>query len=200
VIAGDPLLGISPGAGWPVDRLIAQASRAAAGGLSTLLLREVGRSEAELVQIIEALGPILSLRLHVGHPAAARLARERGLSLHAPAWMPPSPLRPASQSAHDEAELARAFEAGCAMALVAPIFSPGSKPGDRRPTLGLLGLARLVAACPLPLFALGGVGPHNAGAMRQAGAAGVATITGIFGPADPAAQVQALRRAWAAGA
>lgn len=86
------------------------------------------------------------------------------------------------------------------MALVAPIFSPGSKPGDRRPTLGLEGLSRLVASSPLPLFALGGVGLHNAGALRQAGAAGVATITGIFGAADPAAQVDALRQAWAAGA
>jgi len=200
VITRDPLLGISPGAGWPATRLIAEASRAATGGLSTLLLREVGRDEAELVQILDALQPILTLRLHLGHPAAARLAGERGLSLHAPAWLPPSALRPRSQSAHNEAELTRAAEAGCAMALVAPIFSPGSKPGDRRPTLGLEGLSRLVASSPLPLFALGGVGLHNAGALRQAGAAGVATITGIFGAADPAAQVDALRQAWAAGA
>ena len=191
-----PLLGISPGLAWSAAALIAGALRAADGGLGALLLREAERDEAALERIVEALSPRLRLLLHLGNPAAARIAGERGLLLHAPAGWRSGVLRPSCQSVHDGAELAAAVEGGCAMVLAAPVFSPGSKPGDLRPTLGLPGLRALVRQSPLPVYALGGVGPHNAAALREAGAAGMATITGIFGPADPAAAARALIAAW----
>ena len=195
MIVDDPLLGISPGSAWSAADLIAGAQRAADGGLGALLLREVEREAAELERIVEALSPRLRLVLHLGNPAAARIAGERGLRLHAPDGADGGP-RPWSQSVHDGAGLQRAAARGCAAVLVAPVFSPGSKPGDLRPTLGLWGLRALVAQSPLPVYALGGVGPNNAAALREAGAAGMATITGIFGPADPAAAARALIAAW----
>lgn len=78
---------------------------------------------------------------------------------------------------------------GADLALVSPVFAPGSKPLDPRPTLGAAGYARLAAGLPCPAFALGGVTPENA---KTLAAPGLATITGVLHAADPAAAARAL--------
>jgi thiamine-phosphate diphosphorylase len=82
------------------------------------------------------------------------------------------------RSCHDADEL-RAAE-GCDWVIVSPVFATPSKPAAA--PLGEAGLARLVAASPAPVYALGGVGAHGARACFRAGAAGVAAIRALLAP------------------
>jgi thiamine-phosphate pyrophosphorylase len=67
---------------------------------------------------------------------------------------------------------------------VGPIFATATKP-DAAPALGLDGLAAVRAATPLPIVAIGGIGPDNAVAAVRAGADGVAVVSAICGASDP---------------
>jgi thiamine-phosphate pyrophosphorylase len=81
-------------------------------------------------------------------------------------------------------------QAGADLALLAPVFAPGSKPGDDRPTLGERGFFELAAQLDCPAFALGGIVPGRVAGLSAA--AGLATVSGVTGAADPAAAVTAL--------
>lgn len=78
---------------------------------------------------------------------------------------------------------------GADLALVSPVFRPGSKPDDSRPTLGVAGFERLARSLPCPAFALGGIDTTNAGSVK---AAGVAVISSVLRAADPKAAARAL--------
>ncbi|MBL8919759.1 MAG: thiamine phosphate synthase [Myxococcaceae bacterium] len=78
---------------------------------------------------------------------------------------------------------------GADLALVSPVFQPGSKPTDSRPLLGVDGYARLTSALPCPAFALGGIEPGNVADVR---APGVAVISAVLRATAPAAAAKAL--------
>ena len=77
-------------------------------------------------------------------------------------------------SCHGGEEVQKAVLAGASYALLGPVFATPSKPGAV--PLGLAALAEVCRRCPVPIFALGGVGRENAKDCIQAGAAGVAGI------------------------
>jgi thiamine-phosphate pyrophosphorylase len=116
--------------------------------------------------------------------------------LHLPASAPLAaevrPLLPAgrllSAAVHSEVEARAAARAD--LALVGPVFPPGSKPGDTRAPLGPGGLEALRAVLPCPAFALGGVTVENVG--RLSGVAGAAAIGAVMHASDPAGAVAAL--------
>ncbi len=89
----------------------------------------------------------------------------------------------------DEARLAE----GADLALVSPVYAPGSKPGDTRPPLGPEGFQALAATLPCPAFALGGVTPERAAQLT--GAQGFAVISAVLEAEDPATVARALLRA-----
>jgi thiamine-phosphate pyrophosphorylase len=71
---------------------------------------------------------------------------------------------------------ARAAEAqGAAYVGAGPIWATPSK-ADADPPIGLAGLRAVSAAVSIPVVAIGGVDPSNAGDCIRAGAAGVAVI------------------------
>ena len=119
-----------------------------------------------------------------------------GAHLHLPEDAPSAaecrPLLPAgrwiSVAFHDGTPLARAADAD--VALVSPVFTPGSKPGDPRPTLGPAGFQRIAASLPCPAWALGGVDASSAGALGTA--AGVAVISACWTAPDPREACRAL--------
>lgn len=99
-----------------------------------------------------------------------------------------------SVAVHDESEV----QEGAALALVSPVFSPHSKPGDTRATLGLEGFQRLAGKLDCPAFALGGVDAARARLLR--GAAGVAVIAAILEAPEPGEAARRLLEEIRAGA
>jgi len=195
------LLAITPGRGGDGHELIWQVGAMVAAGLRGLILREPGIEERPYVTLARALSHELGpgLVLHARNPTALHLAEIGAFGLHCPAgW----DLREARRrvrgllgaSCHDRAGLLAAQEAGCDYALLGPVFPPGSKPEDTRPTLGIEGFAQAVAGLEIPTLALGGMTPERAAAVAAAGAAGVAGIGGLFRPSGlPEDAAQAVR-------
>jgi hydroxymethylpyrimidine kinase/phosphomethylpyrimidine kinase/thiamine-phosphate diphosphorylase len=75
-----------------------------------------------------------------------------------------------------------------------PVFGTATKPDHAAP-LGWDGLARVVAAVPLPAVAIGGVKAEHAAQAFAAGAVGIAVVSAICGQPDPEAAARAVRRA-----
>lgn len=119
-----------------------------------------------------------------------------GAHLHLPASGPTvedvRPFLPAgrlvSVAVHDtaEAQLAR----GADLALVSPVFAPGSKPADTRAPLGPAGFQALMAALPCPALALGGITPERAILLPRA--QGFAVISAVLEALDPSEVARAL--------
>jgi len=87
-------------------------------------------------------------------------------------------------SAHNRDELAAAAAQGANFVTLSPVFPTDSKSGA--PSLGLESFADMASACPVPVYALGGVTAENAPACRDAGAYGVAVSGAIMAAPDPA--------------
>lgn len=92
------------------------------------------------------------------------------------------------------ADGARAARAGGADFVVAgTVWETASHPG--RPGAGT-GLVREIAALGMPTIAIGGVTAARAGRARDAGAAGVAVLRGVWDAPDPAAAVDDYLKQW----
>lgn len=136
-------------------------------------LAEVCRAAGAPLFVSRRLDVALAVDAHLHLPAYALRAAD--VRPHLPAG------RLVSVAVHDEAEALAA--AGADLALVSPVFAPGSKPTDTRPTLGPEGFHRLASAVPCPAFALGGL--DAARAQQLSGAAGVAVVSSVLAAADP---------------
>lgn len=79
---------------------------------------------------------------------------------------------------------------------VGPCFSTGNK-ADAGPALGTAGFGGLARLAPegMPVIGIGAITAANAGAIRRAGAAGVAVIGAVLGAADPEAAARELSAA-----
>ncbi len=75
--------------------------------------------------------------------------------------------------------------------IAGPVFETQSKPGYG-PVLGPEGLALIVAACPVPVVAIGGIDPQNASECQLAGVAGFAVMGGVMRSENPAEVVAQL--------
>lgn len=155
-----------------------------ARGVDGLLIRLLDTPDA-LSAVLAATPPGLAVLIRPASPAHTALAAARKLGLHLPSRTDPRPIRRQhpgllSAACHDRAELLRAEAAGVDMALLSPVFSPGSKPDDDRPTLGISGFLALSEAVSVPVLALGGITAARAATLRAAGAYGVAGISTYF--------------------
>ncbi len=83
-------------------------------------------------------------------------------------------------SCRDEADLARAGSLGLDFVTLSPVL--GGVGADATTRLGWSGFERLSRSSPLPVYALGGVGPSDLGCARERGGFGVAG-TRAFGAA-----------------
>lgn len=82
---------------------------------------------------------------------------------------------------------------GADLALVSPVWSPGSKPEDTRPPLGPEGFQDLARALSCPAYALGGVTASRAATLGPA-AAGVAVVSAVLQAPSPREAAIALLR------
>ena len=97
------------------------------------------------------------------------------------------------KSVHSVASAEGAAKQGVDYLIAGTIFASPSHP-DIAPQ-GLEWLREVCAAVSIPVIAIGGVTPENAGECLAAGAAGVAVLSAIMRAADPRAAAQAFREA-----
>ena len=76
-----------------------------------------------------------------------------------------------------------------------PVRATSTKPDHATP-IGFDGLAQIVAAAALPTFAIGGLKPGDAGAVRATGAIGMAVVSAVTRAPDPEAATRALLAEW----
>jgi thiamine-phosphate pyrophosphorylase len=100
------------------------------------------------------------------------------------------PDRLIGRSTHAPDQLRQAVGEGCDYVGVGPVHATPSKPG--RDPVGLAYVAAAARECPIPWFAIGGIGPSNLEVVRQAGAQRVAVIRAITEAADPQEATSAL--------
>jgi thiamine-phosphate pyrophosphorylase len=89
-------------------------------------------------------------------------------------------------STHNAAQALAAAEAGADYIGFGPVFATTSKlnPG---PVVGLSQLANICRAVSIPVVAIGGIAPAQAGLLAQAGASAVAVISAVNNALDPTA-------------
>jgi len=88
-------------------------------------------------------------------------------------------------SCHDALELDRAEALAADYAFLGPVKPTATHPGS--PGSGWGAFARLVRDRPLPVYAIGGLGPADLGAAWNAGAQGIAAIRSLWGRTESSA-------------
>jgi thiamine-phosphate pyrophosphorylase len=102
-----------------------------------------------------------------------------------------------SASAHSLSEAKMAARGGADFVTFGPVFATPSK-AAYGPPLGETALAEVVHSLPVPVFAVGGIGPAEAGRVQALGA-GVACIRAILGADNPGTAMGAMTAALADG-
>lgn len=172
----------------------AAAVLAAHGADIALHVRGHGLEGAELLGVADALvaaGPVVLVNDRVD---VALAAGARGVQLGRHSLPLPVARRLMGEacmlgySAHDPAETAAAFAAGADFALVGSIW-PSASHGHAAGA-GIELVRRTVAAAGgAPVLAIGGVAIDRIAEVLEAGAYGVAVVSGVWSAADPAAAV-----------
>ena len=191
------LLALSPGDLREQDArsFLGRVERAVAGGLEAVLLRESALSDRAFLELGAELRKLVrALVVHDrGHLAGLLGADALQLGFRS---LPPSAAAagmPLGFSAHaDDAFEARA---GADFLLLGPVLATPSKAGLVEP-LGFEGLARECAREERPIWAIGGLKPAHAAAVRAAGARGMAVLSGVLGAEDPARAARGYLDAW----
>jgi thiamine-phosphate diphosphorylase len=186
-------------AGRDLSELAQAAER---GGVTAIQLRLKRASPRELFETARALGraarvPVLvNDRLDVALAAGAagvHLGPDDVPAELARRIAPPGFVVGASVGGAGEAELARAADYWG----VGPWRATGTKT-DAGEALGPDGFGRIVGlARGIPCVAIGGVRPEDAGAVRAAGGAGLAVVSGILAAGDVQAAARRYAEAWA---
>jgi thiamine-phosphate pyrophosphorylase len=181
------VLAITPG-----DRpLVPWIEALADAGLQGLLVREPALDRAGLSAVLDAARRIAFVSVHTRNPHAIELAGDRGLHVHVSSGRAPVDGVPTGVSCHSAEQVEAAFRGGGTYVLLSPVWTPTSKPTDRRPPLGLDRF--LVVAGTRPVYALGGVDAARHHTLRARGAWGSAILGGIFAAASPAEAAARLR-------
>lgn len=104
-------------------------------------------------------------------------------------WFPQLRIGRSVQSLKEAVE---AEEQGADYVIFGHVHETASKPGV--PARGLEQLRLLASRVRIPVIAIGGVKPANVAETLEAGAAGIAVMSGILGAADPIQEAAAYHR------
>ena len=189
-LALPPVYGISNATQIGAEVFLARLESALAGGLKLIQIREKSWSEDALVDLAKR----AAARAHEygasvllnGSASLAGRAGADGVHLTASQLMQ-TRARPDCErvgaSCHDAHELAHAAAIGVDFVVVGPVAETASHPGA--PALGWTRLRELIAAYPVPVYAIGGLREEDLGAAWAAGAHGIAAIRGAWLPRLP---------------
>ena len=153
-----------------------------AKSLGTSDLVELGRRAAEICRaggatLLVNADPVTAWRcgaggVHLTGERLARIAREGSCVHRAPPESGGARSFVAGASCHDARDLECARAAGCDFAVLGPVRETPTHPGAT--VLGWDGFARLARGAGLPVFAIGGLGEADIGAVWRSGGQGVA--------------------------
>ena len=170
---------------------------------SGVILRHYGVPAREaLARALVAKAGTLGIRVLVG--VDARLAlRLACAGLHIPEARARAPLalgpmlrrksKIVTIAAHSLSAVFRAARQGATAAILGPVFTTASHQGGI--PLGPLRFARFCRKSPIPVYAVGGIGPKTAPRLKNSGAVGFAGIGAIGLPRGERARGMARRRA-----
>jgi 8-oxo-dGTP diphosphatase len=180
-----PLYGVSAAGVLGIDAFLQRLSESLARGLRLVQLREPELSAAEVDRLF---GEMLALTRAAGarllvnsrHPRALWEAAE-GVHLTSNALATVDErrgLRWVGASVHDAKELARAGEVGVDFAVLGPVQSTASHPGQA--PLGWSEFERIAAGTPVPVYAIGGLDSEALPRAMAYGAHGVALLSAAW--------------------
>lgn len=186
--------------------VIEQALAAAHGGAAFVQLRDKHAPDAELAALVTELLPrmtALGARLIVNDRVDVALAtRPHGLHIGQSDGdpsairrrLPPDMILGLSV---ETVEHAKRCPDGVDYIGAGPVRATPTKPDHATP-FGFDGLARIVKAATRPVYAIGGLKPGDAAAVKAAGAVGLAVVSAVTHAADPQAATKALLDEWRA--
>ena len=192
-----------PGAALPVAE---QALAAARGGAAWVQVRDKTALDDDLAALVQRLLPemaALGARLIVNDRVEVALAtgaqglhigQGDGDAVAIRQRMPPGMILGLSIETVAQAHL---IPPGVDYIGAGPVRATPTKPDHATP-IGYDGLAQIVAAIPLPTYAIGGLHPGDAAAVRAAGAIGMAVVSAVTRAPDPEAATRALLAEWRA--
>jgi thiamine-phosphate diphosphorylase len=174
------------------DALVRRVSVAAAAGVNLVQVRERDMEARDLSRLVRRCVAavqgsrtriLVNDRLDVALAAGAHGVHLRGDSMPASRARPLAPIGfLIGRSVHSVAEAAAAQAGGgLDYLLFGAVFTTTSKPGQI--PAGVLALADVVGATPLPVLAVGGISADTAPALAVTGCAGLAAI-GWFADGD----------------
>lgn len=179
--------------------LVRRASSAVRGGATSVQLRLKNVAARDLVRLAQELVRALEVPVIVNDRADVAIAAGAAGVHLGPEDVPASAVRRIAPpgfiigvSVGNDAELASVASADYAG--IGPFFATSSK-DDAGGAIGADGFAKLAKHLGLPAVAIGGITPDNAREAIEAGAAGVAAISAIFGSPDPAEAARQIRSA-----
>lgn len=186
----------------PLDRFAEIAGLAVSAGFDAVHLREKNLGAGALVeagqQLRQAVGNRASIIVNERLDVALVLAAS-GVQLGEESFSPRDVRAVAGRSLligrsiHDPASAERAALEGADFLIAGHIYATSSKPEQepRGPEL----IRAVVRACRLPVIAIGGITPERVPEVVEAGARGVAVISGVLRADDPAEAARAYRAA-----
>ncbi len=178
------VIAITPGDGRELAPWIRALGEA---GLDALVIREPGLPAPQadaLVTLAQQHVPEVIIHARTSTSVAAQ-------GRHLTAAGPQPTEGPWGRSCHSREAVEAALAAGARWAFLSPVWRPTSKPGDRRPVLGLTPF--LDIARGRPVYALGGVTPERHHRLMARGGTGSAVLGDLFGQPTPSAAGDRLR-------
>jgi len=189
-----------------LNRFVEIASQAVEAGVDAVHLREKALPAGELLHVAG------TLREHLGDLAwiiindrvdVAMIARVDGVEL-GETGLPVAEVRRLAgatlaigRAVHDVGGAIAAVRDGADFVISGHVYDTASKPGQapRGPEF----IAEIVANCSLPVIAIGGITPERVPEVLQAGAHGVAVLSGILAADDPARAAREYAQALCGG-
>ena len=179
----------------PRDRFVSTVEEAIRGGASVVQLREKDTPEDEIIELGKSL---LKVTAKYGVPLiindSSELAKEIGADgvhlgkedpavAHAREVLGRDKIIGVSCYGKIERGLNAERDGADYVAFGTPFYTP-TKP-DREPTSFDVLREAVSKIKTIPIFAIGGIYPENAGAVLETGVDGIAVITAVFGADDP---------------
>ena len=172
--------------------LVERVAQAVAGGVDLVQLREKDLHGAQLLDLAQrlrqAIGDRALLVINERVDVAAALPAD-GAQLGEDAVPVPvarrilGPDLLIGRSVHSVAGAKQAVPEGANFLVVGTMFPSRSHPGEE--PAGPKLVAQVVRSCSLPAIGIGGITSENCSQVMEAGAMGVAVITGILAAPDP---------------